>query len=171
MDINRVVVIMGVSGAGKSTIGPLLAAELGVPYAESDTFHPTRNIAKMASGTPLDDADREPWLRAIEAWVVDRTGRGGVVSCSALKRHYRDLLSRAAPELFFLHLTADPKLIAGRLERRRDHFMPPALLASQLAALEPLADDEDGAAVAVDVPPPLVVERAVAAVRRSDAHH
>ncbi|MFG2195171.1 gluconokinase [Streptomyces sp. NPDC048639] len=161
-----VVVVMGVSGTGKSTVGALLAEECGVPYAEADAFHPPANIAKMSGGTPLDDADREPWLDAIGAWARSRAGRGGVVSCSALKRSYRDRLRAAAPGLFFLHLTGDRALVAERLEQRRDHFMPGALLDSQFAALEELQPDEYGIAVPVTEDPQSITARAAAVLRQ-----
>ncbi|MGW0736477.1 gluconokinase [Streptomyces sp. NPDC002851] len=165
MSTPHVVVVMGVSGTGKSTVGALLAAELGVPYAEADAFHPPANIAKMSSGTPLDDKDREPWLDAIGAWAAGRAGHGGVVSCSALKRAYRDRLRAAAPGLFFVHLMGDRALIAGRLAERQGHFMPGALLDSQFATLEPLAADEHGAAIPVTTAPESVAAQAADAVR------
>lgn len=161
-----VVVVMGVSGSGKSTVGGLLAQRLGVPYAEADDFHPPANIAKMSAGHPLDDTDREPWLDAIAAWVTERDGLGGVVSCSALRRRYRDTLRAAAPQLFFLHLDGPPELIAARLAARMQHFMPPGLLRSQLEALEPLDADEAGAVVTIDGGPQQIVERAYAALPR-----
>jgi gluconokinase len=159
-----VIVVMGVSGCGKSTVGALLAERLGVPYAEADDFHPRANVAKMAAGHPLDDADRAPWLDAIAGWITEHGGRGGVVSCSALKRRYRERLRTAAAQVFFLHLDGTPELIAGRLAARRRHFMPPALLRSQFDALEPLAADEPGVVVPVDGGTPQIVERAYAAV-------
>ncbi len=113
-----VIVVMGVSGSGKSTVGGLLAERLGVPYAEADDFHPPANIAKMSAGHPLDDSDRAPWLDAIAAWIAERGDRGGVVSCSALRRRYRDRLRASAPGLFFLHLDGSPELIASRLAAR-----------------------------------------------------
>jgi gluconokinase len=161
-----VVVVMGVCGTGKSTVGELLAEALGVPYAEADDFHPPANIAKMSAGTPLQDADRWPWLDAIGAWARDRGGRGGVVSCSALKRAYRDRLRATARRLFFLHLTGDRGLIAERMAARTDHFMPSGLLDSQLATLEPLQPDECGVALSVDPEPAVITERAIAALRR-----
>ncbi|NGO72622.1 gluconokinase [Streptomyces boncukensis] len=164
-----VVVVMGVSGTGKSTVGALLAAALRVPYAEGDAFHSPANVAKMAAGTPLDDADRGPWLDAIGAWARSRAGRGGVVSCSALKRSYRDRLRAAAPGLFFLHLTGDRALISERLAARTDHFMPVSLQDSQFAALEHLQPGERGATVSVAREPQAVVERAVAALRAQHA--
>ncbi|MER5971780.1 gluconokinase [Streptomyces sp. NPDC002055] len=169
MNAPHVVVVMGVSGTGKSTVGQALAAELGVPYAEADGFHPPANIAKMSGGTPLDDADRAPWLDAIGAWARSRAGLGGVVSCSALKRAYRDRLRAAAPGLCFLHLTGERSLIAERLDGRRDHFMPGALLDSQFAALEPLQADECGTAVPVTADPASVTAQAVAALARCPA--
>lgn len=162
-----VVVVMGVAGTGKTTVGRLLAEALGLPYAEADAFHPRANVAKMAAGTPLDDGDRMPWLDAIGAWAHGREGHGGVVSCSALKRSYRDRLRAAAPHLFFLHLTGDRALIGARMRERVDHFMPPSLLDSQFATLEPLQPDERGAAVSVAVDPAEVTRRAVAALRNA----
>ncbi|MGW8381041.1 gluconokinase [Streptomyces sp. ODS28] len=167
-----VVVVMGVAGTGKTTVGEMLAAELGVPYAEADGFHPPANIAKMSAGTPLDDEDRLPWLDAIGAWAHgharNATGQKGevtaVVSCSALKRSYRDRLRAAEPGVRFLHLTGDRALIDERMRERQDHFMPVALLDSQFATLEPLQPDEDGAAVRVDAEPRTIVERGIAAL-------
>lgn len=167
-----VVVVMGVAGTGKTTVGGLLAGELGVPYAEADAFHPPANIAKMSAGTPLGDADRLPWLDAIGAWAHGHAGAGNaqpgevsaVVSCSALKRAYRDRLRAAEPGIRFLHLTGDRALIDERMGQRQDHFMPVALLDSQFATLEPLQPDEDGVAVRVDAEPHTIVERGIAAL-------
>ncbi|MFI0941885.1 gluconokinase [Streptomyces sp. NPDC021020] len=161
-----VVVVMGVSGSGKSTVGGLLAERLGVEYAEADDFHPAGNIAKMAAGQPLDDADRAPWLDAIAAWIAGRGGRGGVVSCSALRRRYRDRLRGAADGVFFLHLDGTPELIGSRLAARTEHFMPAGLLGSQFEALEPLDADEPGAAVPLDGGPREIAERALAVLPR-----
>ncbi|MEI5010219.1 gluconokinase [Streptomyces sp. NPDC058423] len=166
MSTPHVVVVMGVAGTGKTTIGPLVAEALGVPYAEGDDFHPADNIAKMSAGIPLDDADREPWLDAIGRWAHGRAGLGGVVSCSALKRIYRDRLRAAAPDVEFLHLTGDRALIERRMAERKGHFMPTALLDSQFATLQPLQDDEAGVAVDVSGSPQEITERAVAALRR-----
>ncbi|WP_130444149.1 gluconokinase [Streptomyces sp. BK239] len=160
----HVVVVMGVAGTGKTTIGPLLAARLGVPYAEGDDFHPPANIAKMSAGTPLDDDDRWPWLDAIGAWAQGRAGLGGVVSCSALKRSYRDRLRAAAPGVVFVHLAGDRALIENRMGQRQGHFMPTALLDSQFAALQPLGADEAGAAVDVSGSPDEITERAAKAL-------
>jgi gluconokinase len=161
-----VVVVVGVSGSGKTTIGALLAERFGVSYADADDFHPPENIAKMSAGQPLDDADRTPWLDAIGAWARERAGTGGVVSCSALKRAYRDRLLVAAPELVFVHLSGDREVIARRMAARTDHFMPLTLLDSQLATLQPLADDEPGEAIDIDAEPDVVADRAAEAVRR-----
>lgn len=145
-----IIVVMGVSGSGKTTVGRVLAERLGVPYAEADEFHPAANVEKMAAGHPLTDEDRWPWLRTIGEWITERAGRGGVVTCSALKRGYRDLLRSAAPgEVWFLHLAGDRAVIADRLGARTGHFMPAALLDSQFADLEPLAADEPGLTVDV----------------------
>lgn len=149
-----VVVVCGVSGTGKTTVGTLLAARLGGRYAEGDDFHPPANVAKMAVGVPLDDTDREPWLEAIAAWIGDRAaaGESAVVSCSALKRRYRDRLRRDTPGLWFVLLTGAPHVLAARLATRRGHFMPAGLLDSQLADLEPLGADEHGHTVDVAAP-------------------
>ncbi|MEU5769174.1 gluconokinase [Streptomyces asoensis] len=160
----HVVVVMGVAGTGKTTIGPLLAARLGVPYAEGDDFHPQANIAKMSAGTPLEDADRWPWLDAIGAWADERAGLGGAVSCSALKRSYRDRLRAAAPSVVFVHLSGDRQLIKDRMAHRQGHFMPTALLDSQFATLQPLQADEAGVVVDVSGSPEAITERAVAAL-------
>ncbi|MDQ1044141.1 gluconokinase [Streptomyces sp. V4I2] len=160
----HVVVVMGVAGTGKTTIGPLLAARLGVPYAEGDDFHPQANIDKMSAGTPLEDADRWPWLDAIGAWAHERAGLGGVVSCSALKRSYRDRLRAAAPGVVFVHLAGDRKLIEDRMTHRQGHFMPTALLDSQFATLQPLQAGEAGVAVDVSGSPEEITERAAEAL-------
>ncbi|MFF8386762.1 gluconokinase [Streptomyces kanasensis] len=166
MEKPQVVVVMGVAGTGKTTIGPLVAERLGVPYAEGDDFHPAANVAKMTAGVPLDDADRWPWLDAIGRWAAGRAGRGGVVSSSALKRAYRDRLRAAAPGVVFLHLTGDRALVGERMAARRGHFMPTALLDSQFATLQPLGDDEAGVAVDVAGTPADIADRAVAALCR-----
>jgi gluconokinase len=169
MHTPHVVVVMGVSGTGKTTIGPLLAARLGVPYAEGDDFHPQANIAKMSAGVPLGDADRWPWLDAIGAWAHDRAGLGGVVSCSALKRSYRDRLRDAAPDVVFVHLSGDRALIEDRMSHRQGHFMPTTLLDSQFATLQPLGADEAGVTVGVTGSPEEITERASAALAEVEA--
>lgn len=139
-----VLVVMGVSGAGKTTLAEALARRLGWPFQEGDALHPEANIAKMAAGIALDDADRWPWLDAVGAWIDRRIadGRGGVITCSALKRAYRDRLARDRPEVRFVFIRLAPEVIAERLDHREGHFMPPSLLPSQFAALEPPGADE-----------------------------
>ncbi|MCX4524130.1 MULTISPECIES: gluconokinase [unclassified Streptomyces] len=140
---------MGVSGSGKSTVGRLLAARREVPFVEGDDFHPAANIAKMRAGHPLDDADREPWLTGLADGIRDalRAGAGAVVSCSALKRKYRDRLRAVAPGVWFLHLTLDRAVARARVTGRAGHFMPVRLLESQYDVLEPLGADEPGLTV------------------------
>ncbi|GGS01803.1 gluconokinase [Streptomyces aureoverticillatus] len=168
MSTTHVVVVMGVAGTGKTTVGPLLAARLGVPYAEGDDFHPEANIAKMSAGTPLTDDDRWPWLDAIGEWAHGRAGLGGVVSSSALKRAYRDRLRAAAPGIVFVHLTGDRALIEERMSQRKGHFMPTALLDSQFATLQPLGPDEAGVAVDVAGTPEEIADRAAEALAALD---
>ncbi|MEV6978265.1 gluconokinase [Kitasatospora sp. NPDC093806] len=161
------IVVMGVSGVGKTTLARLLADRLDLPFAEADEFHPAANIAKMSAGTPLDDQDRAPWLRAVGAWLKERAeaGTGGVVTCSALKHGYRDILRAACPDAWFLHLSGGHELVEDRLAHRTGHFMPPSLLGSQYAALEPLGPDERGAVLDVGPTPEELVEKAVALLR------
>jgi gluconokinase len=147
--MNAPIVVMGVSGSGKSTVGAALAQRLRVPFADADDFHPPANIAKMIAGQPLDDDDRYPWLEAIGAWLAGHCD-GGVMSCSALKRKYRDQLRRHCPTVEFLHLSGTPQTIAARQASRPGHFMPASLLASQFATLEPLQSDERGITIDVD---------------------
>ncbi|MFI5659553.1 gluconokinase [Streptomyces sp. NPDC051684] len=169
MSTPHVVVVMGVAGTGKTTIGPLLAERLGVPYAEGDDFHPEANIEKMSAGTPLTDEDRWPWLDAIGRWAHGRAGLGGVVSSSALKRSYRDRLRAEAPDAVFVHLTGSRELIEDRMGHREGHFMPTSLLDSQFATLQPLAADEAGVAVDVAGSPEEIADRAVAALAGLDS--
>lgn len=139
-------VVMGVSGCGKSDVGRLLASHLGVDYVEGDDDHPAANVAKMAAGHPLDDADRHGWLLILQQRIraAQQRGEALVLSCSALKRRYRDLLRAGDPQLVFVHLAGESALILARMQARDAHFMPPALLASQLHDLEPLQHDENG---------------------------
>jgi gluconokinase len=141
---------MGVSGSGKSTVGAAIAQRLRVPFADADDFHPPANIAKMTAGRALDDDDREPWLEAIGKWLDAAHSAGGVMSCSALKRKYRDRLRHHAPGVEFLHLEGSPEVIGRRQASRPGHFMPASLLASQFATLEPLEPDELGEVIDVD---------------------
>jgi gluconokinase len=144
------IVVMGVSGSGKSTVGAALAQRLRVPFADADDFHPPANIAKMTAGEALDDDDRYPWLEAIGEWLDRQNGDGGVMSCSALKRKYRDQLRRHCPDTLFLHLSGTPEVIGRRQASRPGHFMPASLLASQFDTLEPLEADEPGVTIDVD---------------------
>ena len=144
------VVVMGVSGSGKSTVGAALAQRLRVPFADADDFHPPANIKKMTAGQPLNDDDRYPWLEAIGEWLAVRCGDGGVMSCSALKRKYRDQLRRHCPQADFLHLAGSLEVIGRRQASRPGQFMPASLLASQFETLEPLESDERGVTVDVD---------------------
>lgn len=142
-------VVMGVSGSGKSTVGAALAQRLGVAFADADDLHSAANIAKMSRGEALDDHDRHPWLETIGAWLAAHP-EGGVVSCSALKRKYRDQLRHHVHHLQFLHLQGGRDVIARRQASRPGHFMPASLLTSQFATLEPLEPDEDGVVIDVD---------------------
>lgn len=137
-------VVMGVTGSGKTTVGAALAQRLRVPFADADDFHSPASIAKMSAGIPLDDDDRLPWLRSIGAWLAAHAAGGGVVSCSALKRSYRDVLREAAPQVCFVHLAGDQQVVSRRVAGRPGHFMPASLVASQFATLEPLRPDEHG---------------------------
>ncbi len=147
---------MGVSGSGKSTVGAAMAARLEIPFADADAFHPAANIAKMSAGTPLDDDDRYPWLAAVGRWLADH--ERGVMSCSALKRRYRDQLRSHRATIEFLHLTGSPELIHRRQAERTGHFMPPSLATSQLDVLEPLDSDERGLAIDVGQSVETIVE-------------
>jgi gluconokinase len=144
------IVVMGVSGSGKSTVGAALAQRLRVPFADADDFHPQANIAKMTAGEPLNDDDRYPWLEAIGEWLAARCDSSGVMSCSALKRIYRDQLRRHCPGVLFLHLSGSPEVIGRRQASRPGHFVPASLLASQFQTLEPLEPDESGVTIDVD---------------------
>ena len=139
-------VVMGVAGCGKSTVAEELAGRLGWELAVGDDFHPAANIAKMSSGTPLTDEDRWPWLDLIAEWTTqqDEAGMSTIVTCSALRRVYRDRLRNAPGRTLFVHLVGSPELLEHRLSSRCGHFMPPTLLPSQLATLEPLEADEEG---------------------------
>lgn len=155
MDDSRrppLIVVMGVTGSGKSTVGAALAECLRVPFADADDFHSPANVAKMSAGIPLDDTDRLPWLRSVGAWLAEHAATGAVTGCSALKRRYRDLLREAAPEVSFLHLDGDVDMIRKRVAGRSGHFMPESLVASQFAALEPLGPGERGIALDLSLP-------------------
>nr|WP_275003680.1 gluconokinase [Promicromonospora iranensis] len=158
---------MGVAGSGKTTVAALLAGRLGASFAEGDDFHSPANVAKMAAGHPLDDDDRWPWLNGIRDWFAKELaeGRSAVVPCSALRRSYRDLLGTAgadtAGSVRFVHLTGSYELLHERIQGRAGHFMKPEMLDSQLAALEPLQDDEPGFVVDITSRPDQIVEEAL----------
>ena len=161
-------VVMGVSGSGKTTIATQLAERLGYVLAEGDEFHSAANVAKMARGEPLTDADRAPWLAALADWIAaqNASGRSTVLACSALKRRYRDALQAGAPgQVFFLYLAVPRPALVERMKRREGHYMPLELLDSQLATLEPLAADEPGVTLDGAPPPDAIVERALERLR------
>jgi gluconokinase len=156
----RVIVLMGVSGCGKSTTGTRLSKILGWPFRDADTFHPPGNIAKMSQGLPLTDEDRWPWLAAIAQWIGEQltAGQSAIVSCSGLKRAYRRQIAGGRTGVQFVHLKGSMELIAERLGRRRRHFMPSSLLQSQFDALEEPAPDEHALVVPITLPPKRVAE-------------
>lgn len=158
------IVVMGVSGAGKSTIAQLLSERMDRPLIEGDSLHPQSNVAKMASGTPLTDDDRLPWLKAIAARIDEarRARKPVIVTCSALKRTYRDILTGGHDDVGFVYLQGTKDLIAGRLKARTNHFMPPGLLDSQFATLQEPGADEPTLAIAIDATPGEIVDRIVA---------
>jgi gluconokinase len=160
-------VVMGVSGCGKSTIGQELATALAVPFIEGDQYHPAANVAKMSAGMPLTDDDRSEWLRALQAQIrtARQQGTGLVLSCSALKRRYRDLLREADPALRFAHLSGSREVIAARMQSRVGHYMPPSLLDSQLRDLEPLQAGEAGITLDIGSAPYQLVARILASTQ------
>lgn len=161
------VVVMGVSGCGKTSVGRALAGLLGWTFLEGDEFHPPENIAKMGAGIPLGDEDRWPWLDTIADRIATERAKGQpvVVSCSALKRRYRDRLRAGAPRVLFLHLAGDRDLILGRMSQRTGHYMPPTLLDSQFAALEPLQADELAVICDVGLDPEEIAARVARTLR------
>lgn len=168
------IVVMGVSGAGKSTVGRILADELGYDFIEADLLHPPANITKMTAGIPLDDSDRAPWLKLIRQKLVDAgtAGSPSVLVCSALRTSYRDII-RSAGDVFFVHLEASPELISERLAQRQDHFMPPSLQASQFHAMEALTPSElgitvDGRGTPADVSARILTELHVSVLSSPD---
>lgn len=158
---NPIVLLMGVSGSGKTTIGAMLAGRLGWRYAEADDFHPPANVEKMHAGIPLNDDDRRPWLEATAEWMKDQT-EPAVVTSSALKRKYRDLLRAGRPDLRLIYLDGSRDLIANRLAARHGHFFPKELLDSQFVDLEPPDPEENPLIVSIDGPPEEVVQEIMA---------
>jgi len=166
-----VLVLMGVSGSGKSTTGAALAKALGWPFRDADSFHPPANIAKMSQGLPLDDEDRSPWLAAIAGWIDERCelGEPGIVSCSALKRAYRQRIVGERRGVRLVYLRGSKALIGRRLEARKHHFMPASLLDSQFTVLEEPRADEHAIVVSVAMSPRRVVEAILAALQLQGA--
>lgn len=159
MTIDSPIVVMGVSGVGKTTIGIELARRLGLDFIDADDLHSAENVAKMSAGIPLVDDDRWPWLDRVGAVLAGDPA--SVMACSALRRIYRDRLRASAPETVFVHLAAAPERVALQAAAREDHFMPPELLRSQISTLEPLGADEHGFTVIVDAGPDELVTRIV----------
>ncbi len=167
----RVLVVMGVSGSGKSSIALRLRDETGWPFQEGDELHPKENVAKMAAGTPLTDEDRWPWLDRCADWIRERleAGSGGLLTCSALRKVYRDRLGEGVPGLQFLYLKVSAEVLRERLQRRRGHYMPPSLLPSQLATLEEPTSDEPALVVPVERTVDETAADVLAVLRRLDS--
>jgi gluconokinase len=161
-----ILIVAGVSGCGKTTVGGMLAGRLRWRFADADTFHPEANVAKMRAGIPLTDADREPWLQTITDWMDDMiaSGQSAVVTCSALKRAYRDLLLDGRPSATMVFLMVSPDVLDRRLTARDNHFFPEKLLASQLATLEPPAPDERVETVLAEGDPAQTAAKIIAAL-------
>ena len=161
------VVLMGVAGSGKSSVMAALVARLGWPALEGDTLHPPANVAKMAAGVPLTDADRAPWLDAVGDWISAREAerQSSLVTCSALRRAYRDVLRRGRPSVWFVHLAAPRDVLEARVRRRSGHFMPASMLDSQVATLEPLEPDEPGTTLDATPPPDAIADRVIELLR------
>jgi gluconokinase len=152
------ILVMGVQGSGKSTIGMMLAAKLGITFLDGDSLHSPENVSKMAAGIPLDDADRMPWLAQIGNILATERHSGIIVACSALKRRYRDLIRDSVPDLFIVHPEGPIELVAARISIRQHEYMPAALLSSQYAILEPRSLDERGVTVDISCEPPAVID-------------
>jgi gluconokinase len=163
----QILLVMGVSGSGKSTVGAMLAGRLGWAYAEADDFHPAANVAKMHAGIPLTDDDRLPWLHAIAEWMdtAAAAGEAAVVTCSALKRRYRDYLRAGRPYVRLIYLDGDKKLIVRRMTARQGHFFPARLLDSQFSELEPPRPDEHVLMVSAAEAPGQIVDEIVTRLR------
>lgn len=158
------VMVMGVTGCGKTTIGNQIAGRLGVPFADADDFHPRANVDKMASGTPLTDEDRWPWLQACGAWMEKHAATGSVMACSALRVAYRDVIREHVPSVLFVHLDGPEEVIVRRVAARLGHFMPAALVQSQYDTLEPLQPNERGVVVSFDQPVSRIVNQAMSTI-------
>jgi gluconokinase len=161
------IVLMGVAGAGKSTVMEALHSRLGWPMLEGDAVHPPENVTKMAAGIALTDADRQPWLRAVADWIGEREAErtSSIVTCSALRRAYRDLLRRGHPSVWFVHLDTPVEVLEERIRSRRGHYMPASLLASQLATLEPLGRGEPGSTIDATPSAEAIADRIIEALR------
>jgi carbohydrate kinase (thermoresistant glucokinase family) len=168
-----IVIVAGVSGSGKTTVGALLAGRMHWPFADADGFHPAANVEKMRAGTPLTDDDRWPWLRSIAAWMDERAalGESAVVTCSALRRSYRDLLLGGRPEARMVFLATDPEVITRRLAARVGHFFPGQLLSSQLQALEPPQPDERVLTVVPGDDPAVTAQSIIALLCLAEGDH
>lgn len=167
----RHLVVMGVSGCGKTTLATALSAASGMRFLEADDLHPAANVAKMAAGVPLDDDDRWPWLEGLSGWMREQhtAGVSTVITCSALKRAYRERLGHGLPPLLFVHLTAEPSLLSERMRARAGHYMPPSLLGSQIDVLEPLGVDEVGVELDAGGSPEALLREALAWLARHTA--
>ena len=167
----RALIVMGVSGSGKTTIGKNLAAHIGWRYEDADTFHPAGNVAKMSAGQPLTDEDRWPWLQAIAAEIDRAVGAGEriVIGCSALRRVYRDVLVHGRNDIRIIYLDGAQGLVADRLGQRKGHFMPPGLLTSQFQTLEPPMPDEHPVTVPIDAPVETIVDNILSQLKLSPA--
>ena len=163
--IHPAVVVMGVAGSGKSTVGGLLAQQLGVPFADADDFHSDAAKQKMASGHPLTDEDRAPWLRRLADWIRSNSD-GCVLACSALRRSYRDVLRTGDDKLTFLHLAGEPDVVTTRVGHRVQHYMPASLVKSQYDTLEPLEQDENGITLDFTSKPEQIVNQFLKEVRQ-----
>lgn len=165
------IIVMGTQGVGKTTIGTRLASQLGVPFIDGDRLHPARNVERMASGQPLSDEDRAPWLRIVgEALAEHQASGGAVIACSALKRSYRDVLRAHVPTVYVVEPWGPIELVQDRVRDRTHEYMPPELLASQYETLEPLADDERGIRVNVAPTPERIVETVLEHYQRESAN-
>src|SRR4051812_35702285 len=167
-----VLVLMGVSGSGKTTVAELLVHELGWPFQEGDALHPRENIRKMSSGHPLNDEDRAPWLNKVADWVGSRldAGQNGIITCSCLKRAYRDLVNRRGTGVVFVYLAGSQEAIAERLQRRKGHFMPPALLTSQFSDLEEPTVEEPAIRVDIGQSSDVAAQHIVEQLKLTDAN-